>query len=151
MPELKKTNKMREDYILKQINQVAQVLAAILSKVFDSSKTNSFEQTFEQTNNLLKDHLNLDIDELIQVDQEEFIITLKEKYSLKNEELTHFGDIIFELANQKSSQNQPAHLLYQKAGIIYKYLEIEEEIFSLDRHFKLEQIEKENLDKFPKN
>gem|GEM_PF-6406789 len=138
---------MNDDYILKQINQTAQFLAFILSKIFGLSKSGNTEESYMQTNELLKKYLGLDMDEIVHMKDELFISELQKKYKFGNEEFSHLGDILFELANQQKSLGKPSSMMYAKALLIFDYLETSEKIFSIDRHYKKQKIQDEKLDK----
>lgn len=138
---------MNDDYILKQINQTAQFLAFILSKIFGLSKSGNTEESYMQTNELLKKYLELDIDEIVHMKDELFISNLQKKYKFKNEEFSHLSDILFELANQQRNLGKSSSMMYAKALLIFDYLETNDEIFSIDRHYKKQKIMDEKLDK----
>lgn len=92
----------------------------------------------EMTNQVLKGELDLDIRELTNIQNENFIKTLKAKKGFNNENLEKLADILLFIAENGSDKDKSR--LYEKCLMIYEYLEKAENVYSLIRQEKIEQI-----------
>lgn len=127
------------DYIMKQIDQLAAVLSHIIVALVKRKKGAPKELSFDQINNLLHEHLTLDIPLLLSLDNNELIDLLKKEYNLTNELIGQLGDILYEIA--ELDQNvYSTEALYQKALTIFQYLEKNDKVFSFDRHQKINKM-----------
>lgn len=134
----------REDYIIRQINQLAQVLSRVLSAILKKS-TQKEELSFDEVNTLLDDNLSLSIDRIIELSDEELLKYLLEHDFLTLELIGQLGDILYEIAQLDPEEQYSQKALYKKGLLIYHHFESTSEIFSIDRHLRAQEI-KEKLD-----
>lgn len=99
----------------------------------------------EVTKQSLKDELDLDIDELLGIPPDQLVGTLQEKMRFTDESLDRLAGIFLiiadELYNRPDKQGKSKQL-YMGCLKIYQYLEKASATYSLDRHFRIERIEK---------
>jgi len=92
----------------------------------------------EIVNQVLKENLDLDIQKLLNIQLDDFINTLKTEKGFNNESLDKLADILTIIAENR--QNKDKKMLYERCLIIYEYLEKTENVYSVDRKWKIEQI-----------
>ena len=127
------------DYIMKQIDQLGAVLSQIIIALVQRKKGAPEELSFDQINALLQEYIDLDIPKLLSMDNNELIDSLKSEYNLNNELIGQLGDILYEIA--ELDQNvYPTEALYQKALVIFQYLEKHDKVFSFDRHQRINRM-----------
>ena len=137
---------LERDYIMKQINQLVAVLNRVIAAILKLKKNEEPELSIEQINTLLRDTFSFDIRDILTLESDSLIQTLKEQYNLNEELIGQLGDILFELA-ELDLPEYPSHLTYQKSLAIYEQLEQEAEVFSFDRHLRIQLITDASLHK----
>lgn len=126
------------DYLMRQFDQVGQVLGKILSDLLGLKSQGKVNDGIEIVNQVLKEELDLDIQKLLNIQLGDFINTLKTEKGFTNESLDKLADILTIIADNR--QNKDKKMLYERCLIIYEYLEKTESVYSLDRKWKIEQI-----------
>jgi len=127
-----------------QIEQLGQALAMILSKLMDFRKHGKVPEAIEMTSLSLKAELNLDLDELLAIPADEFVIRLKEDKKFNYANLELLADILLHIADETNGSNPDStqHLnLYTKALKVYKYLNERDLTYSFERQSKIVRIE----------
>ena len=128
----------QKDYLQKQINQLGRLLGELLSNLLGLKSQGQINDGVEITNQVLKRELDLNIQELINIRTDNFINTLKTGKSFNNQNLDKLADILLLIADNK--QGKDKQMLYEKCLTIYEYLEKVENVYSLDRQWKIERI-----------
>lgn len=135
----------QNDYIMRQIHQLTQVLTRVISTLVGLKKPGKADQAIEVSNKVLNEHLDLDISDLLDMDPEEMLLVLEEHPGMNYENLERVADLFFELASvlseDEESTAQPAQL-WERALLVYEYIESEGKVYSIDRNHKIEQIQK---------
>ncbi|ANH81625.1 hypothetical protein A8C56_12120 [Niabella ginsenosidivorans] len=129
-----------EDHLERQIDQLGRVLGKILSGLIGLKGKGQVANGIELTNQTLKGELDLDIQKLLDIPLDDFINTLKTKKEFSNENLEKLADILLLIADD--SQDKDRKKLYEKCLTIYEYLERGEDIYSLERQWKIKRIKK---------
>ena len=127
-----------------QIEQLGQALAMIFSKLLDFRNQGKVPEAIEMTSLSLKSELNLDLDELLAIPTDEFIIRLKEDKKFNYANLEILADILLHIADETDISNPDSkqHLnLYDKALKVYIYLNERDLTYSFERQSKIERIE----------
>ena len=94
------------DYVMRQIQQLTQVLAVILTKFFRIKSAVSIEQAIEFSNEQLKSQVDIDLDALIQMSKHDMYAYLKERnmnadqFDALSEYLFKVGESMFETHSQ---------------------------------------------------
>lgn len=127
----------QQDYLKRQIDQIGRILGQILTDLAGFKNKGQINDGIELTNQTLKNELDINITELAEIRNEDFITTLKSKKNLTNENIGMFAEILLLVAESSHDVNRS---LYEKCLIIYEYLEKEENVYSLDRQWKIKRI-----------
>jgi len=131
---------IRQDFIIKQINQLGQVLARLLSDLQGLKSSGQKSAGLEITNQTLKNELDLDVQELIDIPTDNFIETLTDQKNITIESLEKLAEILLLIAD---NNHEDSKIMYQKCVIIYEYLEKAEDSYTLHRQWILQRIKKE--------
>lgn len=128
----------QHDYLQRLIEQIGRILGKISGHLLGLRNKGQIENGIEITHQTLKGELDLDIRELINIQPDNFIKTLKAKQGFNNENLDKLADILSLIA--ENTQGQDKKKLYGKCLMIYEYLEKEENVYSFAREGKIERI-----------
>jgi hypothetical protein len=130
-------NMEQRDYLKKQIDQLGQVLGKIFSDLLGLKSNGQINGGLEISNQTLKNELDLDIQNLLDIPTDDFVNTLRTQKNFTNDNLDKLAEIILLIADNEQTDNKK---LYKKCLMIYEYLEKAENIYSLDRQWKIERI-----------
>lgn len=130
----------QRDYLKKQIDQLGQVLAKLFSNLLGLKNGGQINVGLEITNQTLKSELNFDIQDLLDIPTDNFVDTLTTQKGLTNENLEKLAEILLLV---EDNQQDNYKKLYERCLTIYEYLEKAENIYSLDRQWKIERIKTE--------
>lgn len=130
----------QQDYLKKQIDQLGQVLAKIFSDLLGLKNSGQINTGLEITNQTLKNELDFDIQDLLDIPTDNFIHTITTQKNLTNGNLDKLAEILLLIADNRQDDNKR---LYEKCLTIYEYLEKVENIYTLDRQWKLKRIKNE--------
>jgi hypothetical protein len=128
----------QRDYIKRQIDQLARVLGTIFSDLFGLKGKGQINDGIAATNQAFKGELDLDLEELCAIRSDNFINTLKTEKNFSNGNLDKLADILLLVADNGQDKNNK--MLYEKCFTIYEYLTKVENVYSLDRQWKIERI-----------
>ena len=123
-----------EDYILREINRIGELIAALLNKIGLMRQSASPEQIRTTAKTELAEKLDIDIDTLL--DEPDFIGRLTDEY-----ELDKFAELLFDMA-AASEQHAERLRLAAAVGAIYSYLDAKKAPASLNRYYILKDLEK---------
>ena len=99
-----------EDYILREINRIGELIAALLDKIGLLKKSGAPELIRETAKTELAEQLDLDIDTLLA--GEDFIATLVGEYGFSDADLEKFAELLFDFAaasEERGGRPQSAH------------------------------------------
>lgn len=130
----------QQDYLKRQIDQIGQLLGQMLADLLDLKGQGKISEGIEITNQSLKSELGIDIQELMNIPVDDFISKLKTGKVFGNENLDKLADILMIIADNKHESDKK--ILYERCLRIYEYLQRAENIYSFDRQWKIERIEK---------
>ena len=130
----------QRDYLKKQIDQLGQVLAKIFSDLLGLKNSGQINAGLEITSQALKNELDIDIQALLDIPTDNFIDILTSQKNLTNDNLDKLAEILLLIADNRQDDNKK---LYEKCLTIYEYLEKVENIYTLDRQWKMKRIENE--------
>ncbi|MFN5985103.1 MAG: hypothetical protein ACK476_15190 [Fluviicola sp.] len=125
------------DYLKKQIDQMGQVFAKMLSSLLGLKNNGQVNEGLEMSNQTLKKELDFTIQELIDLPTDELIEYLTVQKNLTNENLDKLSEIL--LFHAENSQVEKEKL-YKRCLMIYEYLDSVESIYSLERQWKIQRI-----------
>jgi hypothetical protein len=127
----------QQDYLKKQIDQLGKVLSKILSDFLGLKNNGQINAALDITNRTLKNELNFDIQDLLDIPTDNFIDTLTTQRNLTTDNLDKLAEILFLIADNRQDNNKK---IYEKCMKIYEYLEKTENIYSLDKQWKMKHI-----------
>jgi len=133
----------QEDWLIRQINQLGQVLGKILADLLGIKNKGRVGEGNEVAEQALKSELDLDINDLAKMPADRFIKTLQEDKQFNDENFEMLADIfltISEELDQSGTDDKKRKKLYEKALIIYEHLDKTGSTYSIDRHNKIEKI-----------
>ncbi|GHN00489.1 hypothetical protein WSM22_19780 [Cytophagales bacterium WSM2-2] len=129
----------RRDYLKKQIDQLGRVLGKLLLDLTGFKNQQQIEFGFENTNQVLKQNLGLNVGELSEIEHDQLLLILKNEKRLSDEALNALSEILWWNADHTKDTSTRKNL-YQQCLTILEYLETHDTTYSLDRHFKIEKL-----------
>ena len=136
----------QRDYLLKQAEQLGQVLGKILLKLLGLKDP----VTLEVVNHVFTEELDFDVSRLIDVDEDKWLDTLRAEKQFNPEDLERLADILLFVAEDVDLNLDERDQLYKKCRMIYEYLDESTRTYSFDRYFKMKRI-KEYIDEIASN
>ena len=109
-----------EDYILREINRIGELIAALLDKIGLLKKSGAPELIRETAKTELAEQLDLDIDTLLA--GEDFIATLVGEYGFSDADLEKFAELLFDFAAASEERGERLRLA-AAIGALYSYLD----------------------------
>ncbi len=135
----------QEDYFKRQIDQLGRVLGKILSDLCGSKSKGMISSGIDAANHDLKNELDMDTSFLVSIPASKLIDTLQQRKEMTVQNLDRLADILFTIAegmDQPLDGNENSRRLFERALLIYKYVDKSGPTYSFDRHFKMEIIER---------
>ena len=126
-----------EDYILREINRIGELIAALMAKIGLMRQSASPEQIRTTAKTELAEKLDIDIDTLL--DEADFIGRLTDEYG--DQELDKFAELLFDMV-AASEQHAERLRLAAAVGAIYSYLDAKKAPASLNRYYILKDLDK---------
>jgi len=130
----------QEDYLMRQINQLARVLGELLLDFIGSKNKGQVNIGIETINQVFKDELDYDIDELMNTSSDIFVNKLITEKQFNNNCFEKLAEIFLQIAD--SMEKNERKMLYEKCIVIFEYLDMSSNVFSVERQWKKEQIKK---------
>lgn len=128
-----------EDYILREINRIGELITALLDKAGLLKKSGAPELIREAAKTELAEKLNLDIDALLA--QEDFTATLVGQYGFSDADLDKFAELLFDLVAASDDRTERLRLA-AGVGALYSYLDQKKAPASLNRYYILRDLDK---------
>lgn len=128
----------QEDYLQRQIDQLGRVLGKLLSNLLALKNKGQTSIGIEIADQTLKQQLDLNIQEIIDIKTADLIKILKAEKNFTNEYLAQLAEILYVLADDSPDNNKKR--IYVKCLTIYEYLENTEKTYSFDRQMRIKQI-----------
>lgn len=135
----------QRDYLQKQIDQLGRVLGKLLADLIGLKNQGEVSEGIEITSQKLKDELDLDLEDLINMPADELLPSLQLKNSFSKEGLEKLADILLIIADDtynRQDNKERSKSFYFKSLNIYEHLEKTETTYSFERHYKIEKIKK---------
>jgi hypothetical protein len=129
----------QRDYLKKQIDKLGHILEKLFSDLIGLKNGGQINEGLEITDQTLKNELDFDVHDLIDIPTEKFIDTLTTQKGLTNENLDKLAEILLLIADNREDNKK----LFDKCLIIYEYLEKVDSTYSLDRYWKMKRIKNE--------
>ncbi len=126
-----------EDYILREINKIGQLIEAILQKLGVMKGATQEEKLYAAAKEELLEKLKMNVEELPEGD--EIVPYLRQKYEFTNADLEKFAELLFTLVPPAPDPDTRMRLVARIIGI-YRYLEVHESSFSWNRYYILKEL-----------
>jgi len=132
----------KRDYLMRQVEQLGQVLAVMLSRLLGIKQAGSASLSIEDINSIYRDELDITLELIINTPREEIIEFLNSRIEFINKHLEKIAEILTETAGLLEQGNQPdqARDLREKCIFIYEHLQENSGEYSLDRVMKISQL-----------
>ena len=132
----------RRDYLKKQIDQLGRVLGKMLADLLGLKQQGLVSDGLQMVDETMQRVLSLNLISLIAVSPKELVAWLKKEKQFEPEHLEPMADILYEAAEAYliEKDTDTARALWERALAIYEHLEETEPTFSLERHYRIEQL-----------
>ena len=127
----------QEDYLKRQIDQFAKALAKLLLKLTGLKNTNNSERV-QIVNEVLEREAQITIEGLLDIPANDFVPMLLQTSKLNNEQLELLGDVLSAISDGHPMEKE----LLRRTQSILEYIHSNSGTYSLERHFRIEQIRK---------
>ena len=117
-----------EDYILREINRIGELIAALLDKIGLLKKSGAPELIRETAKTELAEQLD-------------FIATLVGEYGFSDADLEKFAELLFDFAAASEERGERLRLA-AAIGALYSYLDEKKAPASLNRYYILKDLDK---------
>jgi hypothetical protein len=129
------------DYLIRQIEEMGLFLAILLRRILKMKEENQQEQMEAVVREALIQELKLDIDQVVVLEQEDFLKVIKEQMT-SEDQLEKLADILRVLGmdNQQSFSPTKANYLL-KSLFLFVHLQETSTVFSYERRVKILEIQ----------
>ncbi len=128
----------QDDYFLKQIDQLGRILGKILANLLNLKSQGEVIEIMEITSQSLKNELDLDLTELLNISNFELIKYLQEGKKFNTDHFEKIAEILFELGFVINTDSKIDVL--EKSLTLFDYLHHTSLTYSHDRIKKIEKI-----------
>ena len=126
----------QEDYLLRQINQLARALGKLVFDFIGIKNTGLIEEYHQVANKILKEEIDYNLTELLDIPDDEFVSHLLRKEGFNDANLNLLGDLFYEMGSYLPKKESLPYL--KKALILYQYVENHDSTYSFERRAKME-------------
>ena len=96
----------QDDYFLKQIDILGRILGKIVSDLLKLKNKGEIMESIEITTQALKNELDLNLNEILLLNNDEFVTFLQEEKKFNNGHLEKIAEILFLLGYENISKNR---------------------------------------------
>ncbi|HCY41684.1 MAG TPA: hypothetical protein DHV48_10065 [Prolixibacteraceae bacterium] len=129
------------DYLIRQFEEMGYFLSGLLLKILKMKEENQQEQMTLAVREALIQEINLDIDQIIMLENQDFLSIVKEKFTSENQ-LEKLADILMVLGRdpeQSLTATKANYIL--KALFLFSYLQENSSVFSYERREKILELQ----------
>jgi hypothetical protein len=133
----------KEDYLMRQINQLGRVLGKILANLMGFNNQGPVSEVLDEADVLFKTESGFDGMDFLSCPKDDFIKALRENQNWNTANLQLLVEILCvtaENSEKVGTEKLLVKTLYEKALIVYDEIETSESTFSLERQIKREEI-----------
>jgi len=125
------------DYTDRMLAMLAKALAGLLGL----KEQGEDEEIKKEVNNLIKDHLELEMDTILQLSEGQLLHHLEKLKKIRTAEIELLADIIMQYAEVEEKAGTPkAKILFRKIVLIYEFISKEEKSYSFQREDKVKAL-----------
>jgi hypothetical protein len=129
------------DYLIRQIEEMGLFLAILLRRILKMKEENQQEQMETVVRNELLKELKLDIDQVIMLENEDFLSAIKEHFT-SEDQLEKLANILMVLGNENLKTYLPTKANYLlKSLFLFIHLQENSSVFSFERRVKILEIQ----------
>lgn len=135
-----KSHMYQKDYILRMIEMFGEMLAGI----FGLLRKRRYEEASQAIENAYADLLRKNSSEILKVDADRLPDVLQRDFGFNQQQLEVVAGLLYAEAelNFRQKKFSKSKLNFQKSLAIFKYLEKEQKIYSVERQDQISDIEK---------
>ncbi|OFX60604.1 MAG: hypothetical protein A2066_08380 [Bacteroidetes bacterium GWB2_41_8] len=129
------------DYLIRQFEEMGYFLSGLLRRILKMKEENQQEQMTMAVREALIQEINLDIDQIIMLENQDFLSIVKEKFTSENQ-LEKLADILMVLGRdpeQSLTATKANYIL--KALFLFSYLQENSSVFSYERREKILELQ----------
>lgn len=126
----------QEDYLLRQINQLARALGKLIFDFMGIKNTGLIEEYHQIVDKILKEEIDYNLTELLDIPDDEFMSHLLRKDGFNDTNLNLLADLFYEMGSYLPKKEALTYL--KKAFILYQYVENHDSTYSFERRKKIE-------------
>jgi hypothetical protein len=133
----------KEDYLMRQINQLGRVLGKILADLIGLKNSGRVAEILDETDAIFKTESGFNGKDFLSCPKDDFIKALHENQNWNTANLQLLAEILCVTAESSEKARTDKFLvktLYEKALIVYNEIETSDLTFSLERQIKIEEI-----------
>lgn len=129
------------DYLIRQIEEMGLFLAILLRRILKMKEENQQEQMQTAVQEALIQELDIEIDQIIMLDNDEFLALIKKKFT-SEDQLEKLADILNVLGQEIEHSFTLTKASYlRKALLIFSHLQNSSPNFSYERRIKIREIQ----------
>jgi hypothetical protein len=129
------------DYLKDEIERMTRVLAKLLAGLIGAKNSGEVNLQIKLTENVFKNQLDIDIQNLIALENEDFLSKILSIKKMSIKELECLSDIIFELGKIKVSKEY-SNTYFEKSLLLYSHIVANNSNYSFEWNNKIENIKK---------
>jgi hypothetical protein len=129
----------QRDYLLRQIEMMAQVLVALIRKLTGLKEEGSEEELHVDTNEMLKEHLDTDLDAIMKIQPDKLSKWILAKNGMDKKNLELFAEVLVLNAKAMTAGTESKKLL-EAALTLYLWADKNGDTYSVERHSKMNEI-----------
>ncbi len=129
------------DYLIRQIEEMGIFLAILLRRILKMKEENQQEQMESVVHESLTKELKIDIDQLVVLENEEFLQIMKEHFT-SDDQLEKLADILRVLGSEIERSFTLTRAAYlRKSLFLFSYLQNTSSNFSYERRVKIQELQ----------
>jgi hypothetical protein len=128
----------QDDYFLKQIDLLGRILGKIVSDLLKLKSKGEIMESIESITLALKNELDLNLNEILLLDNEDFLKFLQEEKKLNNENLEKLAEILYLMGDNNPTEKRTP--LLEKSLLIFEQLNKNSTTYYPERIKKIERI-----------
>lgn len=123
----------QRDYFLRHLNQFGKALSQVLSKMLQGSSSGDASLSMEAINDVFQDHLNVGLNEVLEIPIDDFIDVFEHKYQVSSPNFEVLAEALLMAENSERSSI--------RALVLLKRVHDMSEEFSIERQEKIKLLE----------
>lgn len=130
----------QQDYLKKQIDQLGRILGKVFSDLLGLKNSGEINEIVESMDETLKNELDFDVQYLLDVPTDHFINLLTVERNVRADNLEKLAEIFLLIAEHRQTDSKKLH---EKSLLLYTYLEKLEDIYNLNRKWRIDKLKKD--------